>query len=55
MQLRLITRLTVMRLKFAVIAWMRLIDPATSVAFAERITAHETPLNMHYWRGFSYY
>lgn len=22
--------------------------------FAERITAHETPLNMHYWRGFSF-
>jgi len=20
--------------------------------FAERITAHRTPLNMHYWRGF---
>ena len=22
------------------------------MAFAERITAHKTPLNMHYWRGF---
>jgi hypothetical protein len=22
--------------------------------FAERITAHKTPLNMHYWRGFSF-
>jgi hypothetical protein len=22
------------------------------VAFAERITAHKTLLNMHYWRGF---
>ena len=27
---------------------------ATSVAFAERITAHKTPLNMHYWWGFSF-
>ena len=27
---------------------------ATSVAFAERITAYKTPLNMHYWRGFSF-
>ena len=26
----------------------------TSVTLAERITAHETPLNMHYWWGFSF-
>ena len=24
------------------------------MAFAERITAHKTLLNMHYWRGFSF-
>ena len=24
------------------------------MALAERITAHETLLNMHYWRGFSF-
>ena len=36
------------------IAWKRLIDPRHFGDLAERITAHETPLNMHYWWGFSF-
>lgn len=44
----IMSQIYLLRLSVEIVVSTKIIN----FSIAERITAHETPLNMHYWRGF---